>query len=115
MDLFAAANRFNVDSLLLQCGTFLSENIVDGKYACSLLEMAHMYNEEHLFSKCFSFIEQYTSAVLGDQAFLNLPEELVICILQSDELQMDEVEVFQAVLRWGRHQVQLRSLKKQNS
>eukprot|EP01119_Soliformovum_irregulare_P019157 TRINITY_DN6012_c0_g1_i4.p1 TRINITY_DN6012_c0_g1~~TRINITY_DN6012_c0_g1_i4.p1 ORF type:complete len:418 (-),score=78.35 TRINITY_DN6012_c0_g1_i4:307-1560(-) len=102
MELFAAANQYRIEALLMRCGMYLSD-LNNEKNVCALLEMAHTYGESQLYAKCFHYIEQHTGSVVEDGSFLSLPEELVIKILQSDELQIDEASLFKALVAWGEH------------
>lgn len=104
MEIFAAANQYRIESLLTKCGTYLSD-VNNEKNVCVLLEMAHMYSENELYRKCYHYIEEHTADVMRDTSFLNLPEELVIKILESDELQIDESTLFTCLINWGKHRV----------
>lgn len=81
-DLFVAANKYGIETLLKKCGAYLSESLSSEKDVCLLLEVAHQYDERDLLEKCFAFIEQHTAAVISDPSFLSLPFELVANILE---------------------------------
>jgi len=47
------------------------------------------------------FVERNAEALFQQDAFLQLPKDRLLQLLQSDSLSIDEVDLFKAVMRWG--------------
>lgn len=67
-----------------------------------LLNAALQFNLEHLVERCEAFILRHASQTFAQTSFEVLPEEEVCRLLNEDDLQIQEVDAFLAVLRWGK-------------
>lgn len=61
----------------------------------------HSYDGKKLETKCLNFIFENGTAVLQCEDFTNLCPDCVEQIVKSDELVIEEVLVYNAVLRWA--------------
>jgi len=67
-----------------------------------LLNAALQFNLEHLVERCEAFVLRHASQTFAQSSFEVLPEEEVCRLLNEDDLQIQEVDAFLAVLRWGK-------------
>eukprot|EP00743_Colponemidia_sp_Colp-15_P007782 GILK01008426.1.p1 GENE.GILK01008426.1~~GILK01008426.1.p1 ORF type:complete len:699 (-),score=132.73 GILK01008426.1:127-2223(-) len=109
MDVMAAANQYGLDEVKRACSEYIYSS-VDASNACFFLHAAQMHEAEDLFQYCFKFIEEHTSEVFSNDTFLDLTPELLIVLLKSDHLNSTEMELFQAVIRWGAAKAQISNL-----
>jgi len=67
-----------------------------------LLNAALQFNLEHLVERCEAFVLRHGSQTFAHQSFEVLPEEEVCRLLDEDDLQIQEIDAFLAVIRWGK-------------
>lgn len=68
---------------------------------CEALQAAISYNNSDLKKTCLSFVERNTLGVFKSRTFVEMTEESLSYVLQSDKLKADESEVLNAVKEWG--------------
>ena len=59
------------------------------------------YNQEDLQERCVDFIEAHTNDVFKTKGFHELSEDSFTLLLKSDSLQMDELDLLNAVREWA--------------
>jgi hypothetical protein len=70
-----------------------------------LYYVAKTYNEHSLVEDCLSFVAENIEPVLLDtRAYLSLPQDTLIDILDRDDITCDEVTLFNMVIDWYEHQ-----------
>lgn len=67
--------------------------------------------EERLVESCLDIIASNAEQIIEQPAFLQLPSELLIPILESDNLVVKEVDLFLACLSWAKHNQKKKSLQ----
>jgi hypothetical protein len=50
---------------------------------------------------CINLISKESDKIFKSQNFSSIPEKLLISLVQSDNLQMNEIQVWEHVLKWG--------------
>jgi len=97
-EVIACAKKFQLEGLRQACVTFMEEGVtVDN--ACALFESAQqLLNEKHF---ALSFIEENAQEVVASPSFDLLSKDRVMSILKSGKLAIDEIDLFQGVLRWS--------------
>lgn len=99
----SAADQYDLPTLKRDCGKMAHECINSENVATALHESS-MMREHWLTNECLKFIDQNASAVVESDTFLELSEEDVVTIVQRDSLVLDEVDLFRAVVCWGKAQ-----------
>lgn len=64
-------------------------------------QAAIAYHQEDLRDMCMKFIEENTRAVFKSRHFVEMSAETFAHILQSDNLQIDEMDILASVKEWG--------------
>lgn len=104
MDLLSAVDQYNVNELRAKCYEFLV-NRLDKNNVCTMLIEAqqgkYKFNCDELISCCLKFIEKFAQEVVQSETFLELQERVLLEMIQSDNLVIDELELFKGVIRWG--------------
>lgn len=100
VDVLASAIEYNLESLAKCCVQFLTSGIKI-ETACEAMQAAITYNQTELRDTCMVFIEQNTQAVFKSRAFVEMSEDTLAFILQSDNLQINERDVLAAVKEWA--------------
>jgi hypothetical protein len=99
----SAADQYDLPDLKRECGKMAHECINPENVATALHESS-MMREHWLINECLKFIDQNASTVVESDAFLDLSEEDVLTIIQRDSVVLDEIDLFRAVIRWGKAQ-----------
>ena len=54
---------------------------------------------------CKEYLEENATKLFFSESFLNISKETLIDLLKSDKIHLGELEIFMAVLLWGKHQL----------
>mgnify|MGYP001032318914 FL=1 len=60
-------------------------------------------NNEDMKSLCLSYLEKNSQVALSSNSFLSVSAPVLLAILRSNSLNMEEIEVFDALLNWKNH------------
>lgn len=101
------ADKFKVEDLKSSCFTFLVKTL-DTNSCITMIMTAKTggfnFDSKDLVSKCISFIEKNTQDILDSNGFLTFDKDVVISILQSDNISCDEIDLYNAAIKWGKNQ-----------
>ncbi|XP_060606527.1 BTB/POZ domain-containing protein 3-like isoform X2 [Ruditapes philippinarum] len=97
-----AAKKYNLPGLINQCSNYLEKNYIDIDNVCLVHEQAVIYEMKPLQKKCFAYILDNAPSVFSSPGFLELSKATLLDILKDDELAGDEIEIFQAAIRWAK-------------
>jgi len=70
-----------------------------------ILCASRVFSAKDLEEICWKFVDHSASEILKSENFLSLEEEIVLEMLDR-ELNIEEVQVFEASLAWGKYQLQ---------
>jgi len=98
IDVLGVANRFSVEGLKVLCVNFLSRSVTVNT-VCALFDSIPFAVAE---SKALQFIAENAVEVLATPGFTRLQPHSVLTIVKCDTLAIEEVELFKAVLQWGK-------------
>jgi len=102
INLLMAAHFFGLQRLQQLCTDAL---LIHVDNFCQIATMAVERNLVDLNDKCFSFMEENTSKIVIMPTFKYLPLSVMTSLLQSDELQVKEIQLFLAVVGWLNQQL----------
>ena len=68
---------------------------------CVILELAHAFNEQDIFDRCFHFIMVNATDVLKAANFKDLCRECLKKVLTSNDLNANEFDVYDAIVHWA--------------
>lgn len=112
-EVWTLSQDLNLEELRLFCEDHITRSLnVDN--ACALLASA-LAKEDQLIQRnntsgpsfverCVHFIGDNAIECFQTTAFLRLSKDALICLVSSDHLALEEVEIWRAVLNWARHQ-----------
>ncbi|EGD78075.1 hypothetical protein PTSG_08954 [Salpingoeca rosetta] len=100
VDVLASAIEYGLDGLAQCCSDFIKAHLTVDT-ACSAMQAAIAYNQTDLRDTCMRFVEDNTRAVFKSRHFVEMSADTFAFILQSDNLQIDEVDVLASVKEWG--------------
>jgi len=97
------SENFGLDALKSFCFDFIVES-VDKDTVCDLLNKATRkefdFDPRGLINSCLLFIDENCMDVVHSDRFILLEESILLQILQSQHLSVDEIDLFQAVIEW---------------
>lgn len=106
MSLLPVVDQFDVTELRSKCYEFLVKRL-DYNNVCTMLIEAqqgkYKFNCDELISCCLKFIEKFATDVVQSDTFLEMQERVLLEMIQSDNLVIDELELFKGIIRWGLH------------
>lgn len=99
-----AAEKYAVTELVGICQSFLESNMAE-ENVCVIMENARMFNMADLLTKCKNFIfgtEYVAKRVFESVGFLDLKREIILSLVESDELPLEEAFIYQSLTRWAK-------------
>lgn len=99
VDVLSSAIEYGLEGLVQCCVEYISDPNVDT--VCEAIQAAITYDQKELRNTCMAFIEQNTLEIFKSPHFAELSEDTLAYILQSDQLQATETQIFEAVKEWG--------------
>ena len=106
--LLRASQLYDISALTTKCSEWLA-NQVNSSNACILLAKSLELKRDALAQKCLEVIQNQTSEALATDVFVDIPQEALCYIVNSDRLAISEVDVFQYCITWARHQLTTQS------
>ncbi|KAK3606153.1 hypothetical protein CHS0354_010786 [Potamilus streckersoni] len=100
IETMATALEYGLDDLRKVCVDYLVETLTVIT-ACDCMQAAVMYEQEILKSKTLKFIEDHTQPVFASKGFQELSDGALIEILRSDNLKLDEQDIYKYVKEWA--------------
>jgi len=99
-DVLTAAVEYGIEDLKKLCIDFFKSTLTVDT-VCEALQAAISYNNSDLKKTCLGFVERNTLGVFKSRTFVEMSEESLSYVLQSDKLKADESEVLNAVKEWS--------------
>ncbi|PKY34216.1 hypothetical protein RhiirB3_453721 [Rhizophagus irregularis] len=104
MDILIAGSKLGLQELITYSQSFLIEtktNWMEQNF--SLIYQTSFENDSFLELQkfCTSLITKKPNKIFRSSSFSSIPEKLLVLLIQSDNLQMSEIQVWQHMLNWG--------------
>ena len=94
------ARKYCVEDLVKICADYLHERMTPDT-VCEILEQAHTYDITDLKSMCLEYIYENGKSVLMSSAFCELCYDCIQQIIKSNELFVEESDVYTALTSWA--------------
>ena len=107
LKLMYLANKYNVAALMEKCVNFAQAEI-SPENVFPVLENSIKYSAQTLVGKCWELVEKNTRKALFSKGFLDLSQGTLSNMVNRDDLRIEEVELFDAVLKWSDHKCELK-------
>ncbi|RHZ76977.1 hypothetical protein Glove_187g20 [Diversispora epigaea] len=106
-DILLTSNKFGIDELIKYFQSYLIENNASW-LRLNFSKIHRLSIQENHFKLlkefCNDIFAKYPNTLFESQDFITLPEKVLISILERDDLQMKESEIWDHVIRWGKAQ-----------
>ncbi|XP_067668349.1 BTB/POZ domain-containing protein 2-like [Haliotis asinina] len=106
--LIYAAKKYAVKRLVMSCVKFV-ESYLTTANACEVLEQGYILDE--LAHAILNFITKNASSVLATDGFRNIYQPCLNQVLSSDQLEVEETKVLEAVLNWADAQCRMQGIE----
>jgi hypothetical protein len=100
--LMACADHYGVGALRDSIRSHLMDS-TSPETACIVLALARTYQQDEVVERYLSFILMHAQQVMKTDGFLHLDVAVLLKILESDEARIEEIDLFNALVRWYRH------------
>lgn len=110
MSVVYLSTKYIVPSLKKKCVRFLQKTVTPDT-AFAVLSQAVHFGADVLEEDCWEVIDTACSEAVQSDAFLNIDHPLLCELLSRDSLNVKEVDLFRAALKWSANQCQLQGLK----
>eukprot|EP00808_Paulinella_micropora_P013702 g4242.t1 len=107
--LIQLAKKYQVEKLQFLCTEYMEKDI-SVENTIDLFQMAPELLGEQEFA--LPFIRENMEKIVGSDSFLRLSSDRLLTLLKDDQLAVEEVSLFQALVRWGQHQLKRRPDRK---
>ncbi|RHZ76972.1 hypothetical protein Glove_187g25 [Diversispora epigaea] len=106
-DILLASNKFGLDELIKYFQSYLIENNASW-LRLNFSKIHQISTQENNFKLlrefCNYIIPKSPNTLFESRDFTTLSEKVLISILERDDLQMDESEIWDHIIRWGKGQ-----------
>ena len=109
MGVLYLAKKYMVPSLTDKCVEYLKEKL-DPSNVFIILPFAQKYEDNTLVDRCWNVIDEQTEAAVNSDGFEMIEESLLEGVITRDNLMIEEVVLFQAVIRWATKQCEKQGL-----
>ena len=109
MGVLYLAKKYMVPSLTDKCTEYLKENL-DPSNVFIILPFAQLYEDKTLVDRCWNVIDEQTEAAVNSDGFEMIEKSLLEGVIARDNLIIEEVALFQAVIRWATKQCEKQGL-----
>ena len=109
MGLLYLAEKYMVPSLTDKCMEYLKEKL-DPSNVFIILPFAEKYEDKTLVDRCWNVIDEQTEAAVNSDGFEMIEKSLLEGVIARDNLMIEEVALFQAVVRWATMQCEKQGL-----
>lgn len=100
-----AAEKYAVTELVGICQSFL-ESKMAADNVCVIMENARIFSMTQLLKTCKDFIFDTgyeARRVFESDGFLDLKREILLSLVESDELPLEENFIYKSLIRWAKH------------
>ena len=109
MGVLYLAKKYMVPSLTDKCMEYLKEKL-DPSNVFIILPFAQKYEDKTLVDRCWNVIDEQTEAAVNSDGFEMIEKSLLEGVIARDNLMIEEVALFQAVIRWATKQCEKQGL-----
>ena len=103
LELLQTAHYFGITSLQNLCVNKMVASLDLQNYS-SIITIAFHQQFVHLFKRCLEMMEANASKIICASEFLNLPLPVITTFIESSNLEVKEIDLFLALVKWRNHQ-----------
>lgn len=104
------SDKYLVHSLTEKCLAYIERHLTS-ENVCCLMEQVHEYHNDKLSEECIRLQLESSGEILKSEGFTQLCKDCVKMLVSSDDLPVDEEDVYAAVMRWAQSECQRQELQ----
>ncbi|XP_014661668.1 PREDICTED: BTB/POZ domain-containing protein 19-like isoform X2 [Priapulus caudatus] len=110
VDILSIAQHLGLDDLQKNCEDFVARQLnLDNAclFLAAAMRMGQQFqgsSDNSFVERCAEYIEENAEECIHTESFLRLPKEALIRLVSSDQLALEENDVWRAVLAWAKQQ-----------
>ncbi|XP_070576403.1 kelch-like protein 20 [Ptychodera flava] len=103
-DIIAASDLFLMQKVREYCAEYWTKTLgVDN--VLTAYRNADTYNLDNLRNEAETYLSKNFSSIVESSGFVSFPKEVVIVMIKSDFIEVEEIDTFFAVMKWVNHNV----------
>jgi len=103
LDLLQAAHYFGIASLENLCVDTMAASLDLHNYS-NIITIAFQQQFDPLFKRCLEMMETNADEIICTSEFLSLPLPVMTTFMESSNLEVKEIDLFLALVKWHSHQ-----------
>lgn len=108
------SKKYIVPYLAKACISYLTQTL-NAKNACIFLSQIRIFEEEQDFiNQCLEVIDCQTEQAFESPTFVDIDEETLKLILERETLNVKELNIYEACLKWAEHECERQNLDSTN-
>jgi len=107
-DLIKVGKKYQIEKLQILCADFMEAD-VNINNCLELFTIAPDLLGDEEFG--LEFIRENTEEIIEGEAFLNLPKHRLMTLIKDDRLSVDELPLFNALVRWAKNEAKKQERK----
>ncbi|XP_067935690.1 BTB/POZ domain-containing protein 19-like isoform X2 [Watersipora subatra] len=100
IDVLGSSIEFGLEELRKLCNQYLIDNMSINN-ACDVMQAAVTFQQEDLKETAMRYIQENTAGIFKTKGFHEMTDEAMSVVLQSNHLNIDEIEIIEAVREWA--------------
>ncbi|KAJ5070667.1 pep-cterm sorting domain-containing protein [Anaeramoeba ignava] len=110
VEILIFSSKYFIDELIQISLKFIKNNL-QIETIVDVLKLSESMNLNELFDSSYQFILQNFTELIETSFFLELEENHLNSILSNDKIRINEFELFQAIIKWGKHKLNINQEK----
>ncbi|KAJ5067938.1 hypothetical protein M0811_12745 [Anaeramoeba ignava] len=102
IEILIFSSKYLIDELIETCSNFIKNNL-QIETVVDILKLSESRNLNQLIDYSYQFILENFEEFIKTSFFLELEENHLNSILSNDEIATDEFEIFELIIKWGKH------------
>ncbi|KAJ5079244.1 pep-cterm sorting domain-containing protein [Anaeramoeba ignava] len=107
------SSKYLIDELIEICSNFIKKNL-QIETIVDVLKLSESMNFNELIDSSYKFISENFKEFIKTSFFLELEENHLNSILSNNKIPINEFELFQSIIKWGKHKSNINQEKELN-
>ncbi|KAJ5069679.1 pep-cterm sorting domain-containing protein [Anaeramoeba ignava] len=110
IEILIFSSKYLIDELIEICLNFIKNNL-QIEIIVDVLKLSESMNFNQLMDSSYKFISENFNKFIKTSFFLELEENHLNSILLNDDILINEFELFQSIIKWGKHKLDINQEK----
>ncbi|KAJ5073330.1 hypothetical protein M0811_08738 [Anaeramoeba ignava] len=110
IEILIFSSKYLIDELIEICSNFIKNNF-QFETIVDILKLSESMDFNQLIDFAYKFILENFEKFIKTSFFLELEENHLNSILLNDFIPTNEIEIFQSIIKWGKHKSNIKKIK----